>query len=123
MNGSIQTSTGTPANPGLDILNTSSLSIINLTRVTKDITVVVSDTDFTGPVHASKTAGSGVWQGAIGSSITLSRFDDPDNEQGTDTIIDTPGNLIDSVSNTAPDVADAFAHDGSGAVTTADCFR
>lgn len=30
VNGSIQTSTGTPAQPGPDVLNTSSLSIINL---------------------------------------------------------------------------------------------
>jgi hypothetical protein len=35
INGSIQTSTGTPANPGPDILNTSSLSIINATGITR----------------------------------------------------------------------------------------
>jgi hypothetical protein len=67
VNGSIQTSTGTPANPGPDILNTCSLSIINLTGVTKTFTVVVSDTDFTGPVASWATSGSGTWQSAIGS--------------------------------------------------------
>ena len=67
INGSIQTSTGTPANPGPDILNTSSLSIINTTATTKTVTLVVSDTDFTGPVVSFLTAGSGVWQNAIGS--------------------------------------------------------
>ena len=70
INGSIQTSTGTPANPGPDILNTSSLSIINLTALTKTVTIVVSDTGFTGPVVSFQTAGSGVWQNAIGSKIT-----------------------------------------------------
>ena len=62
INGSIQTSTGTPANPGPDILNTSSLSIINTTAITKTVTVVLSDTDFTGPVVSFLTAGSGVWE-------------------------------------------------------------
>ncbi|MGH6797861.1 MAG: hypothetical protein ACREDI_05700, partial [Roseiarcus sp.] len=57
-NGSIQTSTGTPANSGPDILNTSALSIINLTATTKSVTVVVSDTDFTGPVASFATAGA-----------------------------------------------------------------
>jgi hypothetical protein len=34
-----------PANPGPDILNTSSLSIINTTNTTKTVTVAVSDAD------------------------------------------------------------------------------
>src|SRR6185437_14270030 len=101
VNGSIQSSTGTPANPGLDTLNTSSLSIINLTSTTKTLSVVVSDTDFAGPVVAFQTAGSGVWQNAIGSSITLSWFDDPANGQGADDPTDTPGNLIDSFTHAA----------------------
>jgi hypothetical protein len=45
INGSIRTSTGVPANPGPDILNTSSLSIINTTNTTKTVTVAVSDAD------------------------------------------------------------------------------
>ena len=94
INGSIQTSTGTPANPGIDTLNTSSLSIINTTGTMKTVTIVVSDTDFTGPVASFLTAGSGVWQSAIGSSITMKWFDDPANGQGADDPTDTPGNLI-----------------------------
>ena len=101
INGSIQRSTGTPANPGPDILNTSSLSIINTTNTTKTVTVVVSDTDFTGPVISFQTAGSGVWQNAIGSTITLNWFDDPNNGQGADDPTDTPGNLINSFTNAA----------------------
>jgi hypothetical protein len=122
VNGSIQSSTGTPANPGLDTLNTSSLSIINLTSTTKTLSVVVSDTDFAGPVVAFQTAGSGVWQNAIGSSITLSWFDDPANGQGADDPTDTPGNLIDSFTHAATLFVDSFSHNGTGAVSDAGPF-
>jgi PEP-CTERM motif len=122
INGSIQTSTGTPANPGPDILNTSSLSIINTTAITKTVTVVVSDTDFTGPVASFLTAGSGVWQNATGSKITLSWFDDPNNGQGADAATDTPGNLIDSFTDTSTQIVDSFSHDGNGVVSDAGPF-
>ncbi len=117
INGSIQTSTGTPANPGIDTLNTSSLSIINTTGTTKTVTVVVSDTDFTGPVASFLTAGSGVWQSAIGSSITMKWFDDPANGQGADDPTDTPGNPINSFTHLATLFVDSFAHDGIGAIS------
>jgi hypothetical protein len=117
INGSIQTSTGTPANPGSDTLNTSSLSLINLTGVTKTFTVAISDTDFTGPVASWDTSGSGTWQSAIGSHITLNWYDDPTNGQGADTPTDTPGTLIDTFGYTATTVADSFAHNGSGPVS------
>jgi PEP-CTERM motif len=110
INGSIQTSTGTPANPGPDILNTSSLSLINTTGVTKTITVVVSDTDFIGPVASFATSGAGTWQGAVGSHITLNWYDDPENEQGADTPTDTPGTKIHTFSSAATVIADSF-HD------------
>jgi hypothetical protein len=122
VNGSIQTSTGTPANPGIDTLNTSSLSLINLTAVSKTVTVVVSDTDFTGPVASFQTAASGVWQNAIGSTITMKWFDDPANGQGADSPTDTPGNLIDSFTNTATLFVDSFSHNGIGAVADAGPF-
>lgn len=117
INGSIQTSTGTPANPGPDTLNTSSLSIVNTTNTTKTIEVLVSDTDFTGPVTSFRTAGSGVWQGAINSAILMRWFDDPNNGQGADTPADTPGNLIDSFTNTAALIVDSFSHDGAGPIS------
>jgi hypothetical protein len=77
------------------------LSIINLTNTTKTITVAVSDTDFTGPVVSFETAGSGVWQNALGSAITMNWFDDPENKQGANSPIDTPGNLIDTFAEVA----------------------
>jgi hypothetical protein len=103
-------------------LNTSSLSIINLTSVTKTVTVAVSDTDFTGPVASFETAGSGVWQNANGSTITLKWYDDPANGQGADDPTDTPGNLIDSFTDTSTAIVDSFSHDGSGAVTDSGPF-
>ena len=122
INGSLQTSTGTPANPGLDILNTSSLSIINTTATTKNITVIVSDTDFMGPVVSFLTAGSGVWQNAAGSKITLSWFDDPENRQGADNPTDTPGNLVDSFTDMSTELVHSFSHDGSGTVSDSGPF-
>jgi hypothetical protein len=122
INGSIQTSTGTPANPGPDILNTSSLSIINATGITKSVTVVVSDTDFTGPVGSFQTAGSGTWQNAIGSTITLNWFDDPNNGQGADLPTDTPGNLIHTFTNTATTIVDAFSDNFAGIVSDSGPF-
>ena len=114
VNGSIQTSTGTPANPGPDILNTSSLSLINLTGVTKTITVVVSDTDFTGPVASFATSGAGTWQEAVGSHITLNWYDDPENGQGADTPTDTPGIKIHTFSSDATVIADSFNDNFAG---------
>jgi hypothetical protein len=122
INGSIQTSTGTPANAGPDILNTSSLSIINTTNTTKTVTVVVSDTDFIGPVASFETAGSGTWQNAIGSSITLNWFDDPNNGQGADLPNDTPGNLIHTFTNTATTIVDAFSNNFAGVVSDSGPF-
>jgi hypothetical protein len=122
INGSIQTSTGTPANPGPDILNTSSLSIINTTGITKSVTVAVSDTDFTGPVASFQTAGSGTWQNAIGSTITLNWFDDPNNGQGADLPNDTPGNLIHTFTNTATTMVDAFSDNFAGVVSDSEPF-
>jgi hypothetical protein len=122
INGSIQSSTGTPANPGSDILNTSSLSLINTTASSVSVTVLVSDTDFTGPVGSFATAGAGTWQNAIGSAITLNWFDDPTNAQGAGFVGNTPGNLIDSFSNAATLIVDSFSHNGSGAISDSGPF-
>jgi len=115
VNGSIQTSVGTPGNPGpLDILNTGSLSIINHNAFSVTATVAISDTDFAGPVSGFATAGSGTFQTAAGSTLTQNWFDDPNNAQGADTATDTPGTLVDTFSTTAQGAADSFNHNGSG---------
>jgi hypothetical protein len=92
------------------------LSIINLTGVTKTVTVVVSDTDFTGPVGSWVSSASGTWQNAVGSHITMNWYDDPTNAQGASTSTDTPGTLIDTFSTSATLRADSFNHNGEGPV-------
>jgi hypothetical protein len=122
VNGSIQTSTGTPANPGPNILNTSSLSLINTTASSRTINFVVGDTSFAGPASFFATAGSGTWQTADGSSITLNWFNDSTNSQGAETVLDTPGLLIDTFFDLAVGLADSFSHNGSGPVADVGLF-
>lgn len=119
VNGSIQTSTRSSA---LDILNTSSLSVVNTSGSSIPVTVTVSDNNFIGPVTQFATAGSGVWQNAIGSTITLNWYNDPANAQGADTAGDTPGSLIDTFTSSALLAADSFSHNGAGAVADGALF-
>jgi hypothetical protein len=116
VNGSIQTSTGTIRTPGTPLLNTSSLSVINTNAGAVAYTVTIGDTDFVGPVDQFFTAGSGTWENAAGSTITLAWYNDPNNAQGADSAGDTPGALIDSFTHVAVGVADAFSHADSGPV-------
>jgi len=119
VNGSIQTSTKSASS---DILNTSSLSVVNTTGSDIQVTVTVSDNNFIGPVTQFATAGSGVWQNAVGSSITLNWYNDPANAQGANTAGDTPGSLIDTFTSSAIFAADSFSHNNSGAVSDGALF-
>ena len=92
------------------ILNDSVLSVINLTGSVKSIDVVVSDTGFKGPVSGFAAAGSGTWQGTIGSTITFNWFVDPTNTQGADGTGTTPGTKIATFSNTAATVLESFSN-------------
>jgi hypothetical protein len=113
VDGSVQTSTGTPANPGLlDVLNTSSLSIINTTASTITGAVAISDTSFTAPVSSIALSGSGVWQTAVGSTATLQWFADTANQQGADNATDAPGVLLDTFVSSPALVADSFSDNG-----------
>jgi len=119
INGSIQTSS---IDPLQNILNTSSLSIINTLAVSRTITFAVSDTNFIGPVTSFSTAGAGTWQVANNSTITLNWYNDPLNQQGAEDPNDTPGTLIDTFSDVANGSADAFSHNGSGPISDPDLF-
>jgi hypothetical protein len=119
INGSIQTSSKALGN---NSLNTSSLSIVNNSGSDKAITVTVGDTGFIGPADTVFTSGSGTWQNAIGSSITDNWFDDPTNQQGGETVGDTPGNLVDTFSATALARADSFSHSEINSVNDAGLF-
>jgi hypothetical protein len=110
INGSIQTSTGTPGNPGpIDILNTSNLSIINGNAGSVTGTVSVSDTSFAAPVSSIALSASGTWQAAVGSSMTLTWFADTANTQGADFAGDSPGTLLHTFTSTPLLVADSLS--------------
>ena len=105
INGSIQTS----AKGTTNILNTSSLSVVNTTGASIDYALAVGDTDFTGPVTSFSASGSGTWQTAAGSTITMNWYNDAGNAQGADTTTDTPGVLLHTFSDTAGPLTDAFS--------------
>jgi hypothetical protein len=122
VNGSIQFSTGTPANPGQDLLSTSSLSVINQSGASRLVTVAVSDTDFSAPVGSFHITGSGTWVNAAGSDITLNWFNDPANTQGANTAFDTPGNLLGTFFSAGTDPLHSFSTDQTGPVSDSNPF-
>jgi len=105
INGSIQTS----AKGSTNILNTSSLSVINTTGSNINYALAVGDTGFTGPVTGFSASGSGTWQTAAGSTIAMNWYNDANNAQGADTPTDTPGVLLHTFSDTAGPLTDAFS--------------
>jgi hypothetical protein len=115
VNGSIQTQTAPVG--GQQILNTSSLSIVNTNSGAIAYTVTVGATNFNGPVVSFNTAGSGVWQNANGSTVTLNWYDDPNNAQGGVLPGSTPGTKIDTFFDMAAGAADSFSHNGSGSIS------
>jgi len=118
INGSVQTSTKGPVN----ILNTSSLSLINTASTGRSIAFTVGDTGFVGPVTSFSASGSGTWQQAQGSTITMAWYNDPNNDQGADTTTDTPGTLIHTYSDTAGPLTDAFSTSQAGAADDPSLF-
>lgn len=123
VNGSIQRSLGTPANPfPVDLLSTASLSILNTTAGAVNTTFVVGDTDFFAPVSAWTTAGSGVWELADGSTATLNWYADAANGQGAGNIGSTPGALIDTFSAIAVGQTSSFSHNGAGVLAMPGLF-
>lgn len=96
----------------LNVLNSSSLNVTNSTGGDITAQVSVSATDFTGPVTQYSAAGSGTWQTAAGSSIDMSWFNDPTNDQGAETSADRPGNMVHSFAHLATNpLSEAFSTD------------
>jgi len=121
--GSIQTSTGTVANPGAAaVLNTSSLSIINNNAAGVNIAAAIGDTDFVGPVASYTASVSSTFQQAVGSSFTYNFYDDPTNQQGAQTVTDIPGTLLDTSTKAVTLIADSFSHNASGPVDDQNLF-
>ena len=96
----------------LNFLNASNLLITNTNPTAVDVTITVSNTDFSSPVKSFADASSGVWQGLSGSgTATFKWFVDPLNRQGADDAFDTPGALIDTDFSSAGGAAVlSFAH-------------
>ena len=126
VHGSIQLSTGTPANPGQDLIDTSSLSIVNLSGATRTAEVAISDTDFSAPVRSFHLTGSGTWVNAGGSSITLGWYDDPANAQGANLgpggVPTTPGDLLGTFTSAGTDPLHSFSTDQTGLVSDSGPF-
>ena len=118
VNGSIQTSTKGTTN----ILNTSSLSVVNTTGASIDYALAVGDTDFVGPVTSFSASGSGTWQTAAGSTITMNWYNDANNAQGADNTTDTPGALLHTFTDVAGPLTDAFATSLVGPTNDPDLF-
>lgn len=101
---------GTTANA----LNTSSFQFINHNLVAAPITLAISGISFIGPVNTFSASGSGTWQSADGSNLTVTYYGDAANTQGADNPTDLPGLLLATFSDTAVGLADAFAFNSTG---------
>ncbi len=98
--------------PPTNILNSSSLQIINTNNFAVDILVTVSATDFVPASDTAFTSGSGTFQNVSGATAELRWWNDPTNQQGAEAPNDTPGNLLDFFSVVAPFAPFSFAHNG-----------
>ncbi|HEU5196191.1 MAG TPA: PEP-CTERM sorting domain-containing protein [Methylomirabilota bacterium] len=93
----------------INILDSSSLSITNISSAPVTTHWTVSATGFVPPVATSFLSGSGTWVTAAGSTITLTWFNDPANRQGAGTSTDRPGTLLATFSDVANGFADSFS--------------
>jgi PEP-CTERM motif len=94
-----------------NVLNSSSLEVINVTDQEVVARFVIGDNNFNGPASQAFAAGSGTWSLADGSVIDMFWYNDPANNQPADNIGDTPGNQIATFSDVADKPADAFSID------------
>jgi hypothetical protein len=107
--GSAQEQTIATGAGDFNILNTSSLQVTNTTGATVDGTIAIGATDYTGPANQAFVSGAGTWQEASGSSIDISWYNDPTNQQGGEDPLDLEGNLLLLFSDTAVGPADAYS--------------
>jgi len=118
ISGSLQTQVTGATNS----LNTSSLQIVNTNGIAVPITVAVGGINFVGPVSQIFSSGSGTFQSAIGSAITMSFYADTANGQGADSPNDTPGTQLFSFSDNATLPADAFSDQTTSAFADPDSY-
>jgi len=90
-------------------LQLSSSNIENQSGAPIDVTLLASQTDFTGPVTAVNNSGSLTFNQNVGATdSTLKFWADPNNVQGANPS-NTPGTLLESVSGAAATDPDSFS--------------
>jgi len=95
--------------PPLNVLSSSSLSVTNATGAAVSGSLAVGAPGYQPPALVAFATGSGVWQGAAGSTLTMTWYNDPTNTQGADTPDDRPGLLLATFTDTATGPVDSFA--------------
>jgi hypothetical protein len=95
---------------GLNFLNTSSFQIVNTLQAARTIILAISGIDFEGPAVSADMSGSGTFQNGVGSTINLTYYGDPTNQQGADNPLDLPGIQLGNFADVAGTLADAFAY-------------
>jgi hypothetical protein len=97
--GSVQTSDKATVPGTVNRLDSTGTQVTAISG-THTFAVVVSDTNFIGPVTSATTTGAGQWShlgGGYGATdISMTWWNDPANAQGAETPFDTPGLLVDS---------------------------
>jgi hypothetical protein len=114
--GSVQTSDAGAINR----LDSTGTQVTNTGTTAHSFVVAIGDTNFLGPAHEVSTTGAGQWShlgGGYGdTSITMSWYNDPLNQQGAESPFDTPGDLIDFFATTPGALGGAnpqsFSHTG-----------
>jgi len=101
-----------------NFLNTASFQIVNHSTSAATVQLAVGGTNFVGPTASYAASGSGTWQNANGSNLTLQYYGDTANAQPADFPTDFPGLLLATFNSTAVGPADAFAFNTSGAFHT-----
>jgi hypothetical protein len=116
--GEVSKSTGTPANPGLDLLSVGNISVENTSGFSRTLAPVISDTSFKSPGSRFDVTGSGSFVGASGATLTYNWYIDPANAQGATTPTDTPGILVATYSFTAnSNTLDSFSYSKEGTIS------
>ena len=112
VNGSVQTATNSTGVGDFNILNTSSLSVINDSGAAVSGTLAIGATGFIGPAVEAYSSASGTFETAAGSTLDLEWWNDPTNTQSADDPADRLGLLYDSASFLAVGPAFSVAHNG-----------
>jgi hypothetical protein len=104
-------------------LNTTSFQITNNNAGTINYQLAIGGTNFQGPVTSLSQSGSGTFQSAVGSTIDLTYYADPNNVQGADTPTDFPGTLqANSGVITANLLTDSFNYNNSSSFADSNLY-